>query len=122
MQRLLALMALAVAGCGGSSGASIGAVMGRDNESRALYVREAPQGMGAEKAGLQPGDEIVMIEGRYVKDMDATAVRAKLRGDPGSAVQLTVVRGNEVLHVRVVRAALGARRPSPPPREERITE
>ncbi len=123
MQKIrLALMALVIAGCGGSSAGSIGAVLGRDNETRALYVRDAPPGLGAEKAGLLPGDEIVMIDGLYVKDMDATAIRARLRGEVGAAIRLTVVRGSEVLHVRVVRAALGARRPPPPPREERITE
>jgi hypothetical protein len=39
----------------------------------------------------------------------------------GSSVQLTVVRGAAVLHVRVVRAPLGERR-APPQREERIAE
>jgi len=116
----LVIVSLLAAGCGGGPG-SVGAVLGRDNETRALHVREAPEGLGAGKAGLLPGDEIVMIDGVYVRDLGADQVRAKLRGDAGSTVALTVVRGDEVKHVTVTRAPMLARRP-PPPREERIAE
>jgi C-terminal processing protease CtpA/Prc len=122
VQRMvMAILALSLAACRGGPG-SVGAVLGRDNETRALYVRDAPEGLAAGRAGLQAGDEIVMIEGRYVKDMDAGEIRSKLRGEVGSAVRLTVVRGGtRVLHVRVERAPMGERR-APPPREERIAE
>jgi C-terminal processing protease CtpA/Prc len=117
-----ALLAVALVACGGASGpGSVGAVFGRDSETRALVVREAPPGAAAEKAGLQPGDEVVMIDGWYVRDMSGKDVRAKLRGEVGSTVRLTVVRGDDVRHVRVLRGALGERHP-PPPREERISE
>lgn len=119
----LALVLAAVPlACGGASGpGSVGAVLGRDNETRALFVREAPTGDAAEKAGLRPGDEIVMIDGLYVKDMSAKDVRAKLRGEVGTRVRLTVVRGDAVRHVEITRGALGERHAAPP-REERIVE
>jgi carboxyl-terminal processing protease len=102
---------------------SVGAVFGRDSETRALVVRDVPVGAAASKAGLLPGDQVLMIDGWYVKDLDAKDVRAKLRGDVGSSVQLTVVRnGDEVRHVKVTRRELGERRAPPPPREERISE
>ncbi len=108
--------------CGGASGpGSVGAVFGRDGETRALIVREAPPGAAAEKAGLEPGDEVLMIDGWYVKDMSAKDVRAKLRGDVGSTVRLTVARGDAILHLRVTRGALGEHHVTPP-REERIAE
>jgi C-terminal processing protease CtpA/Prc len=128
-----ALLALAVAGCGGGSATgvgalfskdpgSVGAVFGRDRETRALVVREAPSGGGAEKAGIEPGDEVVMIDGFYVKDLNAKEIRQKLRGEVGTTVRLTIVRGaDEVRHVEVRRGALGEHHPAPP-REERITE
>ncbi len=62
-----------------------------------------------------------MIDGWYVKGMTAKDIRAKLRGEVGSTVRLTVVRGDEVHHLRVRRGALGERRVAPP-REERIGE
>jgi carboxyl-terminal processing protease len=119
--RLFALVGLCVAGCGASGPGTVGAVLGRDNETRALHVREVPAGLAAEQAGLLAGDEIVMIDGLYVKDLAAADVRAKLRGEPGSTVDLTVVRGDQVKHVKVTRGAMRERRP-PPPREERIAE
>ncbi|APR82962.1 Hypothetical protein A7982_08311 [Minicystis rosea] len=117
----LVILGLVVTGCGASGPGSVGAVLGRDNETRALHVREVPEGFGAERAGLLPGDEIVMIDGVYVKDLAADAVRTKLRGDAGTKVALTVVRGAEVRHVTVTRAPMRERRPRPP-QEERIAE
>jgi C-terminal processing protease CtpA/Prc len=124
---LLAVGALAaggLAGCGASGPGSVGAVFGRDNETRALHVREVPEGTGAGKAGLAAGDEVVMIDGVYVRDLGAPEVRAKLRGELGTEVALTVVRGEHgavVRHVKVVRAPLRAAR-APAPREEKIAE
>lgn len=106
------------AGCSASVG-SIGAVLGRDNESRSLYVREAPEGLAAERAGLLPGDEIVMIDGVYVRDLSSAEIRDRLRGAVGSAVELTIVRGSDVLRVRVRRGELRAQE-GIKPREEKI--
>lgn len=116
----LAILGLALLGCGADVG-SVGAVFGRDAESRTLIVRDAPKGAGDAEAALLPGDEVLMIDGWYVKGMDGKAVRARLRGEVGSTVRLTVVRGSEVHHFRVRRGPLGERR-APPPKEERIAE
>ncbi|WP_437913084.1 PDZ domain-containing protein [Sorangium sp. So ce302] len=113
-----AALLLVAAGCTASVG-SIGAVLGRDNESLALYVRDVPPGLAAERAGLTPGDEIMMIDGVYVRDLSSAAVRDRLRGAVGSAVELTVVRGRDVRRVRVVRTELRAHE-GLKPREEQI--
>jgi C-terminal processing protease CtpA/Prc len=85
---------------------SIGAVLSRDNDTGSLHVREVSPGQSAERVGLMPGDEVVMIEGRLARDLDTPSIRAALRGDVGSAVRLTVVRGEKVLRVRIERGAL----------------
>ena len=118
----LLLGAAFVLGCGPSGPGSLGAVLGRDNETHALYVREVPEGMSAEKAGLEPGDQLAMIDGFYVKDMGPEQIRKRLRGEAGSTVDLTVLRGEEVRHVRVTRAAMRTRHAPPPQKEERIAE
>jgi carboxyl-terminal processing protease len=119
----IALFGLCLLGCGGSGGGSVGAVFSRDRETRALVVRDAPPGGAAGKAGLLQGDQILMIDGWYVNDLDAREIRARLRGEVGSTVRLTVVRnGGEVHHLQVTRRELGERLPPPPPREERIAE
>jgi C-terminal processing protease CtpA/Prc len=104
----LVLVSLAVhlSGCGGSASGSVGAVFGRDNDTRALYVREVPPGLAAAGAGLLLGDQVMMIEGLYVRDLDAKTIHEKLRGDVGSTVTLTILRGEEVIHLRVARRAL----------------
>jgi C-terminal processing protease CtpA/Prc len=102
---LAALCALVGAACGGTTG-SIGAVLGRDNQTLAVHVRDAPKGLAAARAGLAPGDEIVMIEGFYVRNLTAKQIQTLLRGDPGTTVELTVVRGETVRRVRVVRTPL----------------
>jgi C-terminal processing protease CtpA/Prc len=109
---------LAAAACGAPIVGSIGAVLGRDNDTHALYVRDVPAGLGADRAGLLPGDEIVMINGVHVRDLSPRDVRARLRGEVGSAVELTVVRGNEVLEVQVIRGELRAHEEIRPPEEK----
>ncbi|WP_437481388.1 PDZ domain-containing protein [Sorangium sp. So ce1014] len=113
-----AALLLMAAGCTASVG-SIGAVLGRDNESQALYVRDVPRGLAAERAGLIPGDELVMIDGVYVRDLSSAQLRDRLRGAVGSAVEITVVRGSDVRRVRVVRSELKAHE-GLKPREEQI--
>jgi C-terminal processing protease CtpA/Prc len=106
---------------GANGGGSVGAVFGRDADSRALYVREVPSGLGAEEAGLLAGDQVVMIEGLYVRDLSEKEIRAKMRGEVGSVVTLTVLRGNDVHHVRVTRSARRAHEAAPA-REQKIAE
>jgi len=118
---LLALALLLVApGCSGPGVGSVGAVLGVDKETGAVHVRETREGRAADKSGLLPGDEILMIDGVYVRELGAAAVSARLRGNVGSSVELTVVRGDAVLRVKLVRQELGAAAAPRPPAEERI--
>ncbi|MCK6591276.1 MAG: PDZ domain-containing protein [Polyangiaceae bacterium] len=117
--RALVLFTVVLAACSATAQTgSIGAVLGRDNDTRALYVRDVPEGLGASLAGLVPGDEILMISGQYTRDLDQKAIVELLRGQVGSEVSLTVARGSEVRHVRVKRTAL--REHEVKPKEERI--
>lgn len=106
--RAAIVAALVGAGCGAAEpkAGSIGAVLSRDNEAGTLFIRDVSPGLSAERAGLQAGDEVLMIEGRYTRELDAPAVRAALRGEIGTSVRLTIVRGDQVLRVKVERGAL----------------
>lgn len=99
-----------LAGCGGVAVAgavgSIGVKLGQKAEDRSLYVRGVPEGYPAAEAGLEEGDEILMIDGVYVKSMTADDVTKHLHGPIGSSVALTIVRGKRVLHVDVKRGSL----------------
>jgi carboxyl-terminal processing protease len=114
---LVAALAVALMACGPPAVGSVGAVLGRDRETGALHVREAPEGLAAAEAGLLPGDQIKMIDGVLVDELDQTRIRAMLRGEVGTKVRLTILRGDEVLHVELVRRAMGAAPPPADPEE-----
>lgn len=120
---LVVVLAAAAVGCGGASSVgSIGAVLGRDAETGAVHVRGVPEGNAAERAGLQEGDEIAFVDGRDVRDVDVVELRKLLRGEPGSHVDLTILRDGRVLRVRVARAPLVAAPPETPRGEEKLEE
>ena len=116
----LFLLGLASPACGPSVG-SLGAVLARNNETRALHVRDVPPGLAAAEAGIRAGDEILMIEGVYVPSLDAAQIRALLRGEPGAPVAVTIARGDEVIRLEVKRTVL-VTLPGPRPREETLRE
>jgi C-terminal processing protease CtpA/Prc len=96
----LALLAL---GCGTQTG-TIGAVIARSPEGE-LTIHEVPRQLGADAAGLLPGDQILLIDGRDVRSLDPKQVHALLVGEVGDPVKLTIVRGEKVLRVTVKRTA-----------------
>jgi carboxyl-terminal processing protease len=64
--------------------------------TRQYYLRviAARDGSPAAKAGLQTGDYIRGIDGKPTRDMSVFEGTRLLRGQPGSKVTLTVIRGN----------------------------
>jgi carboxyl-terminal processing protease len=52
-------------------------------------------GTPADKAGMQPGDLIVAINGQSTQGMGLTKIVRLLRGDPGTKVTISVLRGNK---------------------------
>ena len=71
------------------------------NKSRGAFVRLVVPGAPGEKAGIQPGDVIVAVDGRPVES--AADLRRTLGGmKPGSAVNLQVNRRGKSMDVKVV--------------------
>lgn len=105
---LTVLSALPVlAGCAPDRG-TIGAVLAQTPDQR-LVLRDVPPALAAGRAGLQPGDEILLIDGRDVRELDERGVHRALSGSVGDPVKLTLLRQGRVVRVTV-------RRTSPPPR------
>jgi membrane-associated protease RseP (regulator of RpoE activity) len=100
---LVAVIAASAAGCGGWNG-SVGAILGKDNHTGRVFVREVPPGLGAAQAGLEEGDEVTAIEGKPTKAMTADELRTALRGKVGSPVNVTIVRRGETSTVKVERS------------------
>lgn len=100
-------------GCATTQG-TIGAVLAQQSDGR-LIVHEVPSGLAAAKAGLQAGDEILLIDGIDVRRLDDKSLRRTLAGEVGSPVKLTVVRGEEVIRVTLRRTPAKKHRRAPPP-------
>lgn len=64
--------------------------------TRQYYLRviAARDGSPAAKAGLQTGDYVRAVDGKPTRDMSVFEGIRLLRGQPGSKVTLTVIRGN----------------------------
>lgn len=64
--------------------------------TRQYYLRviAARDGSAAAKAGLQTGDYVRAIDGKATRDLSVFEGSRLLRGQPGSKVILTVIRGN----------------------------
>ena len=87
---------------------TVGALLGQTADQR-LVLREVPPELAAGRAGLLPGDELLLIDGRDVRELDERGVHRALGGDLGDSVKLTLLREGRVLRVTV-------RRTAPPPR------
>jgi carboxyl-terminal processing protease len=61
-------------------------------ESGVIVVIAPIDGSPAARAGIRPGDAIVGIEGRAVDDMPLVEAIAKIRGEPGTVINLTLAR------------------------------
>jgi membrane-associated protease RseP (regulator of RpoE activity) len=79
-----------------------------------LTVVSPIEGTPAFRAGLQPGDRIIKIDGLTTKDMQLSDAVKRMRGKPGTKVTISVVREGwteskdvdiqrEVIHVQSVR-------------------
>jgi S1-C subfamily serine protease len=99
------LLLTGLAACATWTG-SVGAVLAKDNTDGRLYVRDAPAGMGAAKAGLATGDEVVAIDEKPVVKMTPPEVHEALSGRVGTTVKVKVVRRGVTLDFTVERGPL----------------
>ena len=91
----------AVGGCGAERG-TIGALLAQTPENQ-LVLRDVPPNLAAGRAGLQPGDELLLIDGRDVRELDERGVHQALAGNVGDPVKLTLLREGRVVRVTLRR-------------------
>ena len=70
----------------------IGAELGTNSQNQIVVVSPL-SGYPAEKAGLKPQDVIAAINGQTTQGMSIDTAVSKIRGNPGTQVSLTVIRG-----------------------------
>jgi C-terminal processing protease CtpA/Prc len=99
----LTLFALSLLSACTAPRGTIGAVIAQDEQSGRLFVREVPAGLAAAKAGIEAGDEILLIDGLDVRALKPAQIHAALSGEVDATVKLTLVRGEQVLRVTLKR-------------------
>lgn len=78
-----------------------------DRRNDTLVVVAPLKGTPAERAGLQPGDAIIGIDGEAVLDMSVDEAVQTIRGDVGTDVTLTILRDDDdVFDVVITRAVI----------------
>ncbi|HTA92468.1 MAG TPA: PDZ domain-containing protein [Polyangiaceae bacterium] len=82
---------------------TIGAVIAQDDQSGRLFVRDAPPGLAAAKAGVENGDEILLIDGLDVRAMNHHQIHVALSGDVDATVKLTLIRKEQIVRVTLKR-------------------
>lgn len=73
--------------------AGIGAIISQSEGS--VIINEPYEGLPADKAGLKAGDRILEIDGKDVTKSTTSAVSDKLKGTPGTTIQIKIQRPGE---------------------------
>ncbi|MBQ7345809.1 MAG: S41 family peptidase [Oscillospiraceae bacterium] len=81
----------------------VGMTVQARSDGQGLDVLAVTAGGGAEEAGILAGDQIVAVDGSSIVDMDVNDATARVRGEEGTTVELTVVRQEQTLTFRVER-------------------
>ncbi|UPU38206.1 trypsin-like peptidase domain-containing protein [Geomonas paludis] len=94
------LLAAATPAPGSGSGGGVYLGIGLKNSAQDAVVDSVDEGSPAARAGMEPGDLIVGVDGRRVAGADA--VLRLLRGKkPGETATLTIARGEKLMEIRV---------------------
>lgn len=81
----------------------IAAALQRIEGEDKIIVAQVFEGGPSERAGLQINDQIQEIDGESVAGQALLAVVRRLRGDPGTEVQIKIERKGEARTIRIVR-------------------
>ena len=82
----------------------IGAELGKQDNF--VVIISPIKGTPADKAGLQPQDIIVEIDGVSSTDISVSEAVKKIRGEKGTTVTLSIIREGEQLEVPIVRGTI----------------
>lgn len=84
----------------------IGVTITAQEELGGMRIEAVTADGPAEKAGLLTGDIITEVEGEKTLDLGMTGTRTKVRGEEGTFVTLTILRGEESFPVSVERRSI----------------
>ena len=84
----------------------IGVTITLQEQDGGMRVEQVTAGGPAEEAGMQVGDIITEVEGESTLTLGMAGTRAKVRGEEGTSVSLTILRGGGRLTLTVERRSI----------------
>lgn len=81
----------------------IGCTIGMDQNLGICYVASVMEGYSAEKTGLKQGDYFLEVDGEDATGWTSAEVASHVKGETGTTVDLTMLRGTEELKFTVER-------------------
>jgi len=84
----------------------VGIQLAQDEKTKKLMVIAPIEDTPAFKAGVLAKDEITKIDGKITKGMDVNDAVQLIRGQPGTDVDLTILRGEKELDFKLKRARI----------------
>lgn len=84
----------------------IGAMMQQDYSTGIITVVRVFDGSPSAEVGMQSGDILYMVEGEEVTGQDLSLVVSDLKGQEGTDVHISILRGNDVLELTLTRRSI----------------
>lgn len=81
----------------------IGIYMVKDEKTNKIKVLSPIKNSPAEKAGIQPGDLILTVDGVEYSGDDLTVISTKIKGEKDTSVKLQIQRNNEKMDFEIKR-------------------
>ena len=81
----------------------IGATVSKKADEDEILISEVYEGSPAEQAGLKEGDVLLQADGHQVSGRDLDTVVSWISGEPGTDVELRILRDGEEMDVTVTR-------------------
>lgn len=81
-------------------------MLSKTHDDGRVMVRHVPRDMEASKSGLEPDDEVLLVDGLDARKMTAEQLHEALIGPIGTSVNLTIRRGGEIRRLAVKRGPL----------------
>ena len=81
----------------------VGIYMVQDTEANKIMVLSPIKGSPAEKAGIEPGDYIISVDGVSYTGEQMTEASNNIKGEEGSKVKIQILRDDETLDFELTR-------------------
>lgn len=84
----------------------VGMRLKQDEKTKALVVAEPMKGSPAIEAGVQSGDELLVIDGKFTTGMSVETAASLIRGEVGTRVRIKLSRQGKPIDLTLTRAKI----------------